>query len=151
MGLEDILECRLLGLDTAPFVYYIEERQPYLAILEKIFEHIDRGGLMAVTSALTLLEVTVVPFRLNNFALANQYEALLTRSRGLICRELDRPLMLAAARLRAVTQMKTPDAIQVAAALASEASIFLTNDRRLPTVPGLKVVQLTDLCHPIRE
>ncbi len=106
---------------------------------------------MAVTSALTLLEVTVVPFRLNNFALANQYEALLTRSRGLICRELDRPLMLAAARLRAVTQMKTPDAIQVAAALASEASIFLTNDRRLPTVPGLKVVQLTDLCHPIRE
>jgi len=36
-----------------------------------------------VTSAVTLLEMLVVPHRANDAALAARYEALLTRSRGI--------------------------------------------------------------------
>ena len=36
-----------------------------------------------------------------------------------------------------------PDALQLAAALSSGCKTFVTNDRRLPAVPGLRVVQLS--------
>lgn len=43
-----------------------------------------------VTSAVTLLEVLVVPYRAGNLALATRYEEILTRSRGVVLREIDR-------------------------------------------------------------
>jgi hypothetical protein len=47
-----------------------------------------------------------------------------------------------AAQVRAATGAATPDALQLAASLASRCSAFLTNDRRLPPLPGLRIVQL---------
>ncbi len=96
-----------------------------------------------VTSALTLLEVLVVPYRAGNQLLADQYEALLTRSRGIRVVDLSRDQLRAAALLRATTGIKTPDALQLAAAIGAKCQTFLTNDRRLLTVPGLRVRQLS--------
>jgi predicted nucleic acid-binding protein len=90
-----------------------------------------------------LLEVLVVPYRAGNQLLAERYEALLTRSRGIRLTELTRDLLRAAAQLRAVTGVKTPDALQLVAALGAGCTAFLTNDRRLPSVPGLSVIQLS--------
>jgi predicted nucleic acid-binding protein len=50
----------------------------------------------------------------------------------------------AAAQLRAALSIKTPDALQVAAALSVNATAYVTNDRKLPPVPGLSVLQLAD-------
>jgi predicted nucleic acid-binding protein len=47
-----------------------------------------------------------------------------------------------AAQLRAATGVATPDALQLAASLATRCSAFVTNDRRLRAVPGLKIIQL---------
>jgi predicted nucleic acid-binding protein len=89
-----------------------------------------------------LLEVLVVPYRAGNLPLAERYESLLTRSRGLRLIELERPILKTSAQIRARINLMTPDSIQVAAALSARCSTFLTNDRRLPLVPGLKVLQL---------
>ena len=97
-----------------------------------------------MTSSLTLLETLVIPYRVGNAPLAERYEALLTRSRGIRMLELDRALLRAAAQLRAGLRVSTPDAIQLAAALAARCSTYLTNDRELPPVPGLKILQLQD-------
>ena len=67
---------------------------------------------------MTLLETLVIPYRTGDLALAERYEALLARSRGLRLVDLDRPLLRAAAQLRATAGLKTPDALQIAAALA---------------------------------
>ncbi len=48
----------------------------------------------------------------------------------------------AAAQLRAATGARTPDAIQLVAALGTGCTALVTNGRRLPPVPGLRVVQL---------
>ncbi len=144
MGLIEAVGDGPVGLDTAIFIYFIEEDPRYLHLLEELFARIDTGALAAVTSGVTLLEVLVVPLREGNEILAARYEALLTRSRGLSMRELDRPLLRAAARLRASFGLKTPDALQVAATLSSQCTTFLTNDRRLPTVPRMKTLQLED-------
>jgi predicted nucleic acid-binding protein len=134
-----------VGLDTAVFIYFLEENPSFLRLVEPIFAAIDGGDLHAFTSAVTLLEVLVVPYRSQNEPLAERYESLLTRSRGLRLVDLDLAQLRAAARLRAVSSLRTPDALQLAAALTSGCTAFVTGDRRLPAhVGGMKVLRLVD-------
>ncbi|HEY8371104.1 MAG TPA: PIN domain-containing protein, partial [Thermodesulfobacteriota bacterium] len=79
-----------------------------------------------------------------NLTLADRYEAILTGSRGLRVLDLDRSLLRAAAQLRAAVRVTTPDALQLAAALIAGAATYLTNDRDLPRIPGLRILQLRD-------
>lgn len=132
-----------VALDTAVFIYLLEENRAFLPLVMPIFEAIDAGRLVAVTSAVTLLEVLVVPMRNGDTALAERYEVLLTQSRGLHLVDIDRSLLRAAAALRAKTSMKTPDALQVAAGLRFGAKAFVTGDRDIPTVGELAVIRLS--------
>lgn len=50
-----------------------------------------------------------------------------------------------AARLRAVYNLKTPDAIIVATAIIYKADVFLTNDHRLAVIKEIPVVKLDEL------
>jgi predicted nucleic acid-binding protein len=143
--LSALLERGRVALDTALFIYFIEEHPGFLPVVEPIFRAIDSGRLEGVTSALTLLETLVVPYRTGDDALAARYETLLTRSRGLRLVEIDRACLRRAARLRDAHRLRAPDAIQLAAALARRSSLFVTNDRDLPRVPGIDIVQLSSL------
>jgi predicted nucleic acid-binding protein len=131
------------ALDTAIFIYFIEENPRFLPHIFPLFAEADEGQRDLVTSALTLLEVSVVPYRAGNTQLAKRYELLLTRSRGIRLTELSRDQLRAAARLRAATGVKTPDALHLVSALTAGCKTFLTNDRRLPKVPGLRILQLS--------
>ncbi|CAN5567402.1 PIN domain-containing protein [soil metagenome] len=142
MALIDDLGAGPVGVDTAIFIYFIEENSRFLPLTMPVFSAADSGKIELVVSALTLLEVLVVPYRAGNVALAQRYEALLTRSRGIRMVDLNRDHMRLAAQLRAATGAATPDSLQLATSLAAGCSSFLTNDRRMPSIPGLKVVQL---------
>ena len=107
-----------------------------------LFREVDSARRELVTSALTLLEVLVVPYRSGDHLLAERYEALLTQSRGVRVAEISRDHLRAAAQLRAATGVKTPDSLQLVAALAAGCATFLTNDRDLPTIRGLRILQL---------
>jgi predicted nucleic acid-binding protein len=144
MGLIHDLGGGAVALDTVVFIYFLEAHREYLPIVEPLFEEIDRRRREAVTSSLTLLEVLVVPYRAGDLDLARRYEALLTGSRGLRMVEIDRDQLKAAALLRAKHRLRTPDAIQTGAALSSGCKTFVTNDRDLPEIPGLKIIQLKD-------
>jgi predicted nucleic acid-binding protein len=134
-----------LALDTVVFIYFIEEHPRYLPLLDPVFAAIDKERLPAIASTLTLLEVLVVPYRAGNISLAERYEQVLTRSRGLRLVDIDRTQLRGAAQLRALhAGLRTPDAIQISAALSGECTVLLTNDRDLPVVPGLRILQLRD-------
>src|SRR4051794_40684238 len=105
-----------VALDSAIFIYFIEQHTRYLPILRPLFNHIDRGEISAVTSALTLVETLVVPYRAGDLDLASRYETILTKGRGLTLVPLDLPLLKLAAEIRAATSVRTPDALQLAAA-----------------------------------
>jgi predicted nucleic acid-binding protein len=132
-----------VAIDTALFIYFIEEEPRFLPEILPLFAEADQGERILVTSSLTLLEVLVVPYRAGARHLAESYEQLLARSRGVRLVELTRDQLRAAAQLRAVTGVKTPDALQLTAALGAGCKTFVTNDRRLPPVPGLRVLQLS--------
>ena len=133
-----------VGVDAALFTYFIEEEPRYLPLIEPLFRDADEGGRQLVTSALTLLEVLVVPYRAGDHALARRYEALLTRSRGIRLIEVSSDQLRAAAQLRAIANVRTPDALQLVATLSGGCTAFLTNDRRIPTILGTRILQLAD-------
>jgi predicted nucleic acid-binding protein len=144
LGLSGDLGRGRTGIDTSIFIYFLEEDPRFLPLVEPLFIDADEGRRELVTSALTLLEVMVIPYRAGDHALAERYEQLLTRSRGVLLVDISREQLRAAAQLRAASGMKTPDALQLAAALSSGCSAFLTNDRRLPAVAGMRILQLAD-------
>lgn len=143
MALIDDIGDGPVGIDTAIFIYFIEENPRYVETIAPLFEAADAGVIEIVTSALTLLEVLVVPYRAGNIALAERYEAVLSRGRGVRMVDFSRDHLRRAAQLRASTGVATPDALQLAAAHTARCSVFVTNDRRLPSGPGLKVLQLS--------
>jgi predicted nucleic acid-binding protein len=132
----DLEKVKLLFTDK----HLIEEHPHYLPIVRPVFAAIAAGQLPAVTSGLMLLETLVQPYRVENAALADRYEALLTRSRGLHLVEITRAVCRAAAQLRAAHSVKTPDALHLATALLAKCPVFLTNDRELPAVPGIRIL-----------
>ena len=142
MGLAEDIGPGAVALDTVAFIYYIEDDPRYAPLLEPIFTRAGRD-VTVVTSAMTLLEVLVLPFRRGQAQLADRYDQLLTRSRGVTLVDITRHQLRAAASLRAVLPIKTPDALQVVAATSTGCKVFITNDRRLPVIPGLRVIQLS--------
>jgi len=131
-----------VAIDTAPFIYYIENNPDYLPLVAPFFAGLDRGEFRAVTSTITVTEVLVHPLRQGNQTLAASYFHILTTSRNLAVLPVSEAIASEAAELRALHGFKTPDAIQIATGLIAGASSFLTNDRGLTSIPGMRSVVL---------
>ena len=111
MGLLEDLGEGPVGLDTAVLIYWMEEHTKYLPIIYPVFEAIQEGQIQVVTSAVTLLETLVKPFREGDIALAELYENQLLHTQNLDLVPLDLPLLRAAAHVRELTGAKTPVAV----------------------------------------
>lgn len=136
---------RLLGMDTAPFIYFVEEDPRYDTRVTPVFQRIADGSLIGVTSIITLVEVLVQPYALGASHLISEYRDLLLNSAGLRTIEIDADIAERAAELRARYRLRTPDALQLAAALSAGCQAFLTNDHNLARVAELRVLTLDEL------
>src|SRR5260370_14577443 len=132
-----------VGVDTVIFIYFIEEHPRFLPLVEPLFREVNEGRKELVTSALTVLEVLVVPYRSGDHLLAGRYEALLTQSRGVHIADISRDHLRAAAQLRAATEVKTPDSLQVVAALAVGCAAFFHTDREPSNLPRLRLPHIS--------
>src|SRR2546421_9970185 len=145
MGLMADLGGGPVGVDTAIFIYFIEEHPRFLPLVEPLFREVNEGRKELVTSALTLLEVLVVPYRSGDHLLAGRYEALLTQSRGVHVADISRDHLRAAAQLRAATGVKTPDSLEVVAALAGGRPTFFSDNCGPSTPPRLPFLPIVFL------
>lgn len=136
------LQGQVVGLDTAPLIYFIEQNETYLEQVRAFFQAMSRGEFQVVTSTLTLTEVLVHPLRAGNLELAAQYRDIVLDQENLTTLPVSAEIAELAAQLRAMQNLRTPDAIQVATAIQAGATFFLTNDARLATVPDLEVLVL---------
>jgi predicted nucleic acid-binding protein len=134
-----------VGLDTAPLIYFIERHPKYLPLVRPFFEAMQSGEIRVVTSTLTLTEVLIHPYRRGDRALAGEYSDILLNAPNLTMLPVSPEIADHAARLRAAHGMKTPDSIQLAAALAANATAFLTNDTAIETIHGLEILVLDKL------
>ena len=148
MGWLDALSGKTVGLDTAPLIYFIEQDPVRTAKLRPFFSAAERGDFRLVTSLVTLIEVLVHPLKSGRRDLARSYQDILLRSPALLTLPLDVQIAEAAAGLRALHSFRTPDAIQLATAIHSGASHFLTNDSTLAQATAVSVMVLDHLPEP---
>lgn len=135
-------------LDANCIIYSYERVEPYRTVLQPVWDAAGPQTFEIVTSDLAFLEVMVKPFRTGNARLEAGFRALLFQSSTIRLIPISRATLDQAARLRASTNLKTPDAIHAATALLEGCSLFLTNDPAFRRVPGLGVVVLSDLVGP---
>jgi len=141
----DSLKSKIVFLDTAPLIYFIEGKSQHQPVLKKLFQANAKGDFLFVTSTITLLEVLVHPMKLKRFDLVDKFQSILTESSTLDIIDVSKPIAIKAAELRGKHNFKTPDSIQMATALECEAHFFLTNDNRLPQLKNIKLISLGDL------
>ncbi|MEH1931119.1 MAG: PIN domain-containing protein [Nostoc sp.] len=97
-----------------------------------------------ISSELILMEVLVVPLRNGNNSLVADYEELLLSSQVQLI-PISQSILRQAANLRAISNLKTPDAIHATTGLSVTSNQFITNDKGFHNVPGLPVVILSEV------
>ncbi len=133
-----------LGIDTSPFIYFVEDSFPYSDICSEAFHEIEAGKIIGVTSTLTLTEVLAHPLRNEQAELADAYRMLLQATDGIQLVVIDARIADFAGELRARYNLKTPDALQIATTVISGCEAFLTNDKGLKRVSELRILVLDD-------
>lgn len=132
-------------LDANAFIYSVEKIEPYDSQLYPLWVAARAGQIQVQSSELALLEVMVKPYRDKDWALEGSFRDLLLGSREVALSPVDLTVLDEAAHLRALTGLKTPDAIHAATALINGCVLFVTNDAAFRRVPGLRVAVLYEV------
>lgn len=144
----EIIEKSMVTLDTNCFIYYFEDNPNYAPKLEPIFNKIQDGLIQGSMSILSFLEILVKPKRENNVFLENRYKVILNNYPNLRIIELSLAVADLAAKLRAIYNLKTPDAIIFASALYMDSKYLLTNDvyfKNIGEKENISVILLDEL------
>src|SRR5687767_4867765 len=123
-----------LCIETAPFIYLVENHPTYVRRMRSIIQFIDDGMVAGFSSTVTLTEVLTQPLKMGNPRLVSMYRDILVQSRNFTLVPIDVDIAEHAADLRARYNLKTPDALQVAVALHAGCDAFLSNDLGLKRV-----------------
>ena len=144
MGQLIIPESGIIYIDTSVAIYSIEWNPDYYSLLQPLWLKFEEGEIELVSSELILMETLVLPLKNADAVLINAYERLLLSSEIRLI-PINQSVLREAARLRATTTLKTPDAIHAATALSVNCTQFVTNDKGFRNVPSLPVVVLSEV------
>lgn len=136
----------LVALDSCVLIYHVEAHPRYRSLTGELLQGIQMQRWQAVTSVVTLMELTVRPWQLGREDAAREYEGLIVHFPNLVLAHVTRDVARWAARLRAEHRLRPADALQVATALLYRANALVTNDRDMARMSDLlDVVILDDL------
>lgn len=124
-------------VDTAPFIYILESHPRFADQFIGLFEAAAAGRLTIAVSTITLAEVLTGPLKAGQTALAKRYEKALS---AYTLVSVTPAIAALAAQLRVRYRLKLPDAIQLATALDTGATAFVTHDRDFSTVSGIEIL-----------
>jgi predicted nucleic acid-binding protein len=135
---------RRVALDTSIFIYHLDASPKYVPLTDCVFSWLDAKASAAVTSVITMTELLVKPYRESDEASAAKYYALLSTYPNLEWISPTLEIADLAAEIRALHRLRTPDALQAATAVHSNATAFLTNDPVFRRIKGLEPLILDD-------
>jgi predicted nucleic acid-binding protein len=144
--ISDALEgIQRLYTEAAPLIYYVEEHPKYVAKMDAIIKAIEDRPIDAVSSVITLTEVLTRPVKLDNTRLEREYRDILLHSGEFRLLTITARIAESAAALRARYNLRTPDALHVAASIDARCDAFLTNDTGIKRVTEITVLVLDEL------
>jgi predicted nucleic acid-binding protein len=134
-----------IALDTSVFIYQLEANPRYADLTDHVFSWLERPSHTAVTSTITMTELLVQPYRISDEQQVDEFYALLSTYPSL---DWIAPSLLiadTAAKIRAAHRLRTPDALQAATAVQSEATGLVTNDLVFERVKEFETLVLDHL------
>ncbi len=127
----------LVIVDSAPLIYLLENHSEFAPRFEGLFEDYEQGHVQIAISTIAIAEVLAGPFKHGRDVLAKRYETVLSRFEVM---PISPEIAVTAARLRAATGLRLPDALQAATALQIGAVALVTHDRDFSRLEGLQVL-----------
>ena len=132
-------------LDTNVIIYVVEGFSDVAAQIRSLLSAMDDAEIVALTSELTIAEVLAKPFKDENETVQQAYKTFLMPTPMLQLAPATRDVLEEAARVRATTHLKLPDAIHLATAKLSGCDSFLTNDDLFKRVEERNIKILSEM------
>lgn len=117
------------ALDTVTLIYFLEHHPRFYQDAKNLFQRVETGEITALISSLVFAELLVPAYRWNENRRAENILRILSNFPNLSIVPLTVKISTAAAQLRAMHGLRTPDAIHAATALEEGARGFITNDK----------------------
>lgn len=145
-----------LLVDSSVALAYLVGSEPTSPLAEQLFDaFVATGRNPASLSMVTVQEILVRPFRGGTAAVATA-EGFLRHFAELRLVPVSYDVAREAARIRAATGLRTPDALIIATAFVTEVDFLVTNDRSWPAAAAviasnLRLCLLADLAHLVSD
>jgi len=132
-------------IETAPFIYFVEEHQLYSKKMENVFNVVDRQSIEIITSVITLSETLAKPLKVGDSTVEQGYRRLLQQTQHVSLVSVNTAIADETAQLRARYNLRTPDALHLATAMKTNCDVFLTNDLVYRRVQEIVILILGEL------
>ena len=130
-------DCESVFVDTAPFIYLLEDNDHYIEKMQFIFNYLIENSVSLFTSAITFEEYLVHPYRTRQIEKETAFLEFI-QDANIHVIPVDIAIAKKAAKIRAKhPSFKAMDAMQLAAAMQCGCDGFLTNDKQLQSFAGI--------------
>jgi uncharacterized protein len=133
-----------VAIDSNVLIYLLEGVGPRADAAAVVVDAVARGGTDGILASVAIAEI-LVPAATANDGVGFEEVAATLRDLGFRIIALDASVAEDVAWIRGRSGIPIADAIHLACARSAGATIFLTNDRRIPVLPQLEVAILDDL------
>ena len=128
--------------DTNIFIYLLEHHSYLGEVCLSIVQSAVDKELDGYSGDLVMAELLVKPLKDNNARAVKAVKDLFSQETRIELLPHKRSTFETAALLRANYKIKLPDALHIATAIENHIEVFLTNDREIPSIPEITVLQL---------
>ncbi|MGC2660374.1 MAG: PIN domain-containing protein [Bryobacteraceae bacterium] len=136
---------RRIALDSSIFIYQLEANPRYVELTNHVFSWLEQADHSAVSSTITMTELLVHPYRNSDDRQVDEFYTLLSTFPNLAWVPTGLAIADTAAKVRAVHRLRTPDALQAATAIQSQATGLITNDGVFERVKEFEILVLDRL------
>ena len=131
--------------DANALIYYIEGAEEFQSKIEKLFRHLVQAGARLITNEIAAAECLYGAYRSKRADLEAHYRNLLFETGAFEVAPVSFALLDSAAKTGAALGIKLVDATHVCAAINYECDALVTNDLRIRTGEGLRIIRIGDL------
>jgi predicted nucleic acid-binding protein len=132
-------------LDTSPVIYLIENNPSFYSVISSYLTNAIIKETTILTSVITIAEFGVKPKISNNLNLIEDMEKMLSVLQVRVI-DINREIAEFSTSLRAkYGSLKSFDALQLACAISSNCTTFVTNDKRLKSVTEINIITMDNL------
>ena len=132
-----------VSLDTNTCIYFLQRKDPWFGPSATLFARARQARLALEICSIVQMELLVRPLARGDLDEEQRVIDLTERTAGVGTTLMDRDVIFAAGRVRALTRLRAPDALVVGSAAVSSSNAIVGNDKGFEILNKFAGVRLT--------